>query len=611
MKPNRLISEKSPYLLQHAYNPVAWYPWGQDAFDRAEREDKPVFLSIGYSTCHWCHVMEKESFENEQVAALMNEAFISIKVDREERPDIDNVYMTVCQLMAGNGGWPLTIIMAPDKRPFFAGTYFPKKTSFGRIGMLDLVPRISTIWSTDRPKLIQLSGEITARLGLENTPAGSEEPAEAVLHNCFEQLRQQFDTLHGGFSRAPKFPTPHMLLFLLSYGKRTGNQEALQMVTKTLDAMRDGGIYDHVGFGFHRYSTDEQWLVPHFEKMLYDQAMLCLAYIEAFQTTGDMKYRKTAEEILSYVLRDMTAPEGGFYSAEDADSEGEEGKFYVWTEDEIFRELGPEDAALICSLFNVRKEGNFREQTTNEFTGTNILHRGERPRETANDDASSHPEISTRTEKALARLFAVRERRIHPHKDDKILTDWNGLMIMAFARAAQVFQKPEYSNIAARAADFILDKLSTPEGRLLHRYRGSDAAFPAYADDYAFFISGLIELHLAGQSARYLEEALRLNNIFMDHFRDKDHDGFFFTADDGEELLVRNKELYDGAIPSGNSMALFNLVRLARITGDHDIGTMASRTARAFYATVIQAPTAYTYFLTALDRLLSSSAAKE
>ncbi len=607
MNPNRLLREKSPYLLQHAYNPVEWYPWTQEAFDRAERENKPIFLSIGYSTCHWCHVMEKESFEDQQVAGLMNEAFISIKVDREERPDIDNVYMTACQLMAGNGGWPLTIIMAPDKRPFFAGTYFPKKTSFGRIGMVDLIPRITAIWNTDRQKLMQLAGEVTARIGLENAHAGSEEPAEPVLHNCFEQLGQQFDALHGGFSHAPKFPTPHILLFLLGYGKRTGNQEALQMVTKTLDAMRDGGIYDHVGFGFHRYSTDEQWLVPHFEKMLYDQAMLCIAYTEAFQATGDVNYRETAEDILAYVRRDMTAPEGGYYSAEDADSEGEEGKFYVWTERDIICALSPDDADLICSLFNVKKEGNFLEQSAHELTGTNILHREKRTDKTER----SGKEIKARTKKALAELFAVRELRIHPAKDDKILTDWNGLMIMAFARAAHVFQKPEYADSAAKAADFILNTLRTPDGRLLHRYRDGEAAVPAHADDYVFFISGLIELYLAGQAPRYLEEALRLNGIFMDHFLDNDHGGFFFTADDGERLLVRKKELYDGAIPSGNSVALSNLVRLARITEDPVLEEMAAKTAQAFYAIVRQAPTAYTYFLTALDRLLSPPAAKE
>jgi len=600
MNPNRLISEKSPYLMQHAYNPVDWYPWAQEAFDKAERDNKPIFLSIGYSTCHWCHVMEKESFEDEQVAGLMNEAFVSIKVDREERPDIDHVYMTACQLMAGNGGWPLTIIMAPDKRPFFAGTYFPKKAGFGRIGMVDLIPRVKKMWETDRPKLMQLSEEITAQLRRENTLTAAEEPEESVLHDAFEQLSHQFDHDNGGFSQAPKFPAPHMLLFLLKYARRTGNQEAMQMVTKTLDAMRDGGIYDHVGFGFHRYSTDARWLVPHFEKMLYDQAMLCIAYTEAFQATGNMDYRKTVEDILFYILRDMTSPEGGFYSAEDADSEGEEGKFYVWQHSEIIRVLNPDDAELICPLFNIQKEGNFVEQATGASSGFNILHRENWLLAAAINNQAGR-EILDRTEKALAQLFTVREMRIHPDKDDKILTDWNGLMITAFAKAAQVFQRPDYADAAAKAADFILARLRTPDGRLLHRYRDGDASLPAHTDDYAFFISGLIELYVAAREPRYLKEALLLNSVFILHFWDKNHGGFFFTADDGEKLLVRRKEIYDGAIPSGNSMALFNLLRLARITGDLDIKEMAAKTARSFYAVVSQAPTAYTYFLSALD----------
>ncbi len=601
MNLNRLISEKSPYLLQHANNPVDWFPWGQEAFDRAKSENKPIFLSIGYSTCHWCHVMEKESFEDEKVAGLMNEAFVSIKVDREERPDIDHVYMAACQLMAGNGGWPLTIIMAPDKKPFFAGTYFPKQTSFGRIGMVDLIPRLKQMWETDRPKLIQLSEEITAQLRHENTPAVPEEPAESVLHDVFEQLKQLFDRDNGGFSEAPKFPAPHMLLFLLRYARRTDNRQATQMVTKTLDAMRDGGIYDHVGFGFHRYSTDAVWLVPHFEKMLYDQAMICIAYTEAFQATGNGHYRKTAEDILSYILRDMTSPEGGFYSAEDADSEGEEGRFYVWTHDEILKVLDHYDAEIICSLFNIRKEGNFLEQATGQYSGTNILHRKNQLHAVAKEKNLTDTEILDRTEKALAQLFAARANRIHPYKDDKILTDWNGLMITAYARAAEVFQRPDFTDIAARAADFILTRLRTPDGRLLHRYRDGEASLSAQADDYAFLISGLIELHLATRESRYLEEALWLNRIFVAHFWDKDHGGFFFTADDGEKLLVRTKEIYDGAIPSGNSMALFNLLRLARITGDPDIDEMAAKTARSFYAAVRLAPTAYTYFLAALD----------
>ncbi|MBM3300068.1 MAG: thioredoxin domain-containing protein, partial [Deltaproteobacteria bacterium] len=373
-KPNRLIHEKSPYLLQHAYNPVDWHPWGDEAFEKARREDKPIFLSIGYSTCHWCHVMERESFENEETARLMNETFVSVKVDREERPDIDHIYMTVCQMMTGAGGWPLTIIMTPDKRPFFSGTYFPKQARFGRMGMDDLCQRVKGLWTTRRADVLEAAGQVTA--ALQQVPDGS--PGEALgldaLANAYQQLVDRFDARFGGFSQAPKFPTPHNMLFLLRYWKRTGEAKALEMVEKTVEAMRMGGIWDHVGFGFHRYSTDAHWLVPHFEKMLYDQAMLAMTYIEAYQTTGKSEYEKTANEIFAYVLRDMTAPEGGFYSAEDADSEGEEGKFYVWKVEEIQRVLEERAAEMVIRTFNPEINGNFSEEATGHLTGNNILH---------------------------------------------------------------------------------------------------------------------------------------------------------------------------------------------------------------------------------------------
>ena len=597
---NRLVNEKSPYLLQHACNPVDWYPWGQEAFDRAAREDKPVFLSIGYSTCHWCHVMEKESFEDDQVAALMNQSFISVKVDREERPDVDGIYMTVCQMLTGSGGWPLTIIMTPDKRPFFAGTYFPRESRFGRIGMLDLIPRVQKMWKNERTGILKLSAEITEQLRQEDSPQQSE-PDASVLHEAFAQLTRLFDKDNGGFSSAPKFPTAHMLLFLLRYWNRTSDRDALYMVTRTLDAMRDGGIYDHAGFGFHRYSTDTHWLVPHFEKMLYDQAMLCLAYTEAFQATGDRRCQRTAEEIITYVLRDMTSPDGGFFSAEDADSEGEEGKFYVWSYDEITRALGLADQELICSAFGIRKEGNFADPVTGEQPGTNILHREKPLRAIAEDSKLPVPEVEARFKQALAVLFTVRKKRIHPLKDDKILTDWNGLMITALAKAAQAFQRQEYADAAVKAAGFILSRLRRPDGALLHRYREGDASLPAHIDDYAFFISGLIELYEATFDLQYLREALSLNSILIRHFWDQDSGGFFFTADNGEDLLVRKKELYDSAVPSGNSVALMNLLRLARMTGDAGLEEMAARSARTFFPSAKQAPSAYTYFLCALD----------
>ena len=371
---NRLIREKSPYLLQHAYNPVDWYAWGDEAFEKARKEDKPIFLSIGYSTCHWCHVMEHESFEDTEVARLMNEAFVSIKVDREERPDLDHVYMTVCQMMTGAGGWPLNVILTPDRKPFFAGTYFPKESRFGRLGMMDLAPRIEELWRTQREQVLQSASKIM--LALRQVPDSSpgQVPGKDVLDSAYQQLAERFDPVQGGFSQAPKFPTPHNMLFLLRYWKRTGETKALEMVEKTLQAMRLGGIYDHVGFGFHRYSTDAEWLVPHFEKMLYDQAMLAMAYTEAYQATGKSEYAKTAQEIFAYVLRDMTAPNGGFYSAEDADSEGVEGKFYVWNLEEIDRVLESGEADLVKRVFNAKPSGNFEEEATGRLTGSNILH---------------------------------------------------------------------------------------------------------------------------------------------------------------------------------------------------------------------------------------------
>ncbi len=441
LKPNRLISEKSPYLLQHAYNPVNWYPWGAEAFDTAKEENKPIFLSIGYSACHWCHVMEKESFEDNEVAALLNEVFISIKVDREERPDIDTVYMKVCQLMTGSGGWPLTIIMTPEKKPFFAATYLPKESRFGRVGMLDLAPRIKKMWSNQPGDINRLSEEITAALKREEAVTPGNALGEAALQSAYEELCRRFDEQHGGFGPAPKFPTPHNLVFLLRYWKRKKDPKALRMVEQTLRAMRQGGVYDHVGFGFHRYSTDDQWLVPHFEKMLYDQAMLTLAYADAYLATKNEEHKQTACEICNYVLRDMTGQGGGFYSAEDADSEGVEGKFYVWSYEEINNILGPSEAGLIIKVFNVAKDGNFTDQTMNERPGTNILHLDRSPEQSAAALNMSYPNLHAHVSAALKKLFSSRDKRIHPGKDDKILTDWNGLMIMALARAAQAFNE--------------------------------------------------------------------------------------------------------------------------------------------------------------------------
>jgi uncharacterized protein len=599
--PNRLIKEPSPYLRQHAHNPVDWYPWGPEAFERAHRENKPIFLSIGYSTCHWCHVMAHESFEHPEVARLMNEAFVSIKVDREERPDIDSVYMSACQVMTGSGGWPLSIIMTPDKKPFFAATYIPRENRFGLIGMLELIPRIRELWATRRGEALSLSSKIAAALQQTSQDTASEELDETTLELTYEQLAKLFDRQHAGFGSAPKFPTPHNLLFLLRYWKRSGNRTALDMVEKTLQAMRHGGIYDQLGFGFHRYSTDSQWLVPHFEKMLYDQAMLAMAYTEVYQATGKEDYGKTAREIFTYVMRDMTAPAGSFYSAEDADSEGEEGKFYLWTQEKVRQALGNEELDFVAQVFNIEKDGNFAEQATGRKSGNNIPHVRKSLGELASNLNLSQQDLQMHLEAIRQKLFAYREKRVHPMKDDKILTDWNGLMIAALAKGAQVFDETEYAEAACRAADFVLENMRKADGRLWHRYRDGQAGVEANLDDYAFLVWGLIELYEAIFDARYLKVALELTGDMMKHFWDEDGGGFYLTPEDGESLLVRKKEIYDGAMPSGNSVAMLNLLRLGRMTANSDLEEKAAKIGRAFSGSVKQSPSAHTQLMVALD----------
>ena len=614
-KPNRLIFEKSPYLLQHAYNPVDWYPWGEEAFEKAKKEDKPIFLSIGYSTCHWCHVMERESFEDVEVAKLMNETFVSIKVDKEERPDLDNIYMTVCQMMTGSGGWPLTIIITPDKKLFFAATYIPKETRSGRIGMKELIPRIRDVWKNRREEVLTSSEKIIGYLKQVSETSLGEDLGENILDSAFENLSGRFDERYGGFGDAPKFPTPHNLTFLLRYWKRTGakqpptplwkgdkgDEKALSIVEKTLQSMRLGGIYDHIGLGFHRYSTDSRWLVPHFEKMLYDQAMLTIAYVEGYQATGHQEYKQTAQEILTYVLRDMTAPDGGFYSAEDADSEGEEGKFYVWTEEEIKRILPADEAGLAIRAFNVEKEGNFREEATGEITGRNILYLRKPVFELAFELGIIYEELKEKLESARQKLFDAREKRPRPHRDEKILTDWNGLMIAAMAKAAQTFDNPEYANAAKKAADFILLKIRNSEGKLYHRYRDGEIAIQGFLDDYAFFIWGLIEIYETDFDVKYLKVALELTEEMIKHFWDEKSGGFYFTADDAESVILRRKEIYDGATPSGNSVAMLNLLRLGRMTANTEFEEKAVQIGRAFSKNISQSPVAYTQLMAALD----------
>ena len=598
---NRLIHEKSPYLLQHAHNPVDWHPWGKEAFERAKKENKPVFLSIGYATCHWCHVMERESFEDSEVAKLMNDAFISIKVDREERPDIDTVYMRVCQILTGSGGWPLTIFLTPDKKPFFASTYIPKENRFGRIGMLELIPRIQEVWENNRAKLETSADKIITSLQESSASSQGKDLKEDTLDAAYHQLEQQFDSEHGGFGISPKFPAPHTLLFLLRYWKRTGNDNALHLVEKTLQFMRRGGLFDHIGYGFHRYSTDDQWLVPHFEKMLYDQALLAMAYTEAFQATRNNDYKNTAKEIFAYVLRDMTSPEGAFYSAEDADSEGEEGKFYIWTSDELEKILSQEEVDLALRVFNVEKAGNFAEEASGRKTGANILHLKKPLVEIASELKLSPEALSQHLESIRASLFETREKRVRPLKDDKILVDWNGLMIAALAKAAVALDEPTYVSSARKATDFILNNMRNKQGRLFHRNLEGQSSITAFLDDYVFLIWGLIELYEVTFDPRLLKEALELNEVLIEHFWDDNDGGFYFTPDDGEKLPLRQKELYDGAIPSGNSVEMYNLFRLARLTANPELEEKASQTGRIYSKDIELSPSAFTQMMAAVS----------
>ncbi|MBT8369383.1 MAG: thioredoxin domain-containing protein [Desulfobacterales bacterium] len=602
---NRLIRESSPYLLQHATNPVNWFPWGDEAFETAKREDKPIFLSIGYSTCHWCHVMEHESFADQEVAALLNKHFISIKVDREERPDIDNVYMSVTQALTGSGGWPMTIIMTPDKKPFFAGTYFPKNNRWGRSGMMELLPKIAEAWLSEREKVLAGAERITQHvIGLNERLPGTDLDRK-ILDKAFTLLTEIHDSKNGGFGKSPKFPSPHQLSFLLRRYHHTQNLQPLEIAEKTLVKMRLGGIFDQVGFGFHRYSTDAQWLVPHFEKMLYDQSMLIMVYTEAYQATGKEFYARTAAEIITYVLREMTSAVGGFYSAEDADSEGIEGKFYLWTPQEIQDILGKKDAALINSIFNVKDGGNFQDAGPGHHINQNILHLQKTLPELAVDLGISEKKLRSRLEAGRKKLFRAREKRIHPFKDDKILTDWNGLMIAALAKAGSVLNNKTYIAAAAKASDFILQNLSDANGRLLKRYRKGKAGLPGHLNDYAFMVWGLLELYQAVFETKYLKSAIEINSDMLSHFWDEQNGGLYMTADDGEKLLVRSKVIYDGAIPSGNSVAMFNLLRLGHLTGKADYLTKAERIIKSFSASVKQYPAGFSQLMVALEFTLN------
>ena len=587
---NRLIFENSPYLLQHARNPIDWYPWCEEAFEIAQKLDRPVFLSIGYTTCHWCHVMEHESFEDQQVADLMNRDYICIKVDREERPDIDNVYMSVTQMMTGSGGWPMTVIMSPQKVPFFAGTYFPKSS------MLKLLPHFAEIWKNKKPKATEVGQAIIKSLSDLQIGYGGGDLNASHLNACYEALKNNYDAEFGGFANQPKFPTCHTLSFLLRYYQRTGEPHALAMTEHTLKNIRHGGVYDQVGFGIHRYSTDPKWLVPHFEKMLYDQALFTIANLECYLVTKDEFYQRNCRDTLQYVSRKLTSKEGGFYSAEDADSEGEEGKFYLWSFDELQKILGKKDAAHYATKFQFQPAGNYHDEVTQELTGKNIPHLLSEQKITE----------SERDTKIRLKLFSQREKRVHPQLDDKVLTDWNGLMISAFSRCARGFDDASYLKTAKRAADFCLVNLHTKDGKLLKRWRRGKAGLIAHLEDYAFFIQGLIDLYEASLESKYLKHANELTKVTIELFEDEKDGGFFLTAKDGEKLLVRPKEIYDGAIPSGNSVMALNLARLFKITGNSVYEKKLLRLFSAFAGFLKQNPQGAETLLFALDFILAS-----
>jgi len=596
---NQLSEAQSPYLLQHADNPVHWFAWGDEAFEAAKKQDKPIFLSIGYATCHWCHVMAHESFEDEAVAELMNKAFINIKVDREERPDIDNTYMHVAQMLTGRGGWPLTIVMTPEKKPFYAATYIPKTGRQGQPGMMELIPRLSHLWNNEREKINGSAQEITRAFQQSIQPDSHNTLPDDILSKTYSQLEQTFDKVHGGFGSAPKFPTPHTLSFLLRYGHQFNEQNAIGMVEKTLTGMRRGGMFDQIGGGFHRYSTDTRWLLPHFEKMLYDQAMRLMAYTEGWQLTGKPLFEQTVQEIVDYLCRDLQHKEGAFYSAEDADSEGEEGTFYVWTVKEIREILNAVDAELIIEVFNMQEEGNFAEESTGRQTGQNILHRTISIRELADERDMNEEQLQKKLETIRKQLFEVREKRERPFLDDKILTDWNGLAIAALAKAGRALGNEVYIHQAEKAAHFIFQNLVKEDGRLLHRYRAGEAAIEGTADDYAFIIWGLIELYEATFKTEYLKKAVRLNQLFIESHWDEENGGFFFTAEGSEELLGRKKEYIDSALPAGNSVAAMNLLQLGRITAKPEWEEKADQIAKSTSEKTGRAPTSFTQLLQA------------
>ncbi len=601
---NNLISEKSPYLQQHAHNPVNWYPWCDEAFREAKEKDRPIFLSIGYSTCHWCHVMEHECFEDPEVARVMNETFISIKVDREDRPDLDSFYMRICQLMTGTGGWPLNIIMSPEKVPFLSLTYIPKESRGEQIGLIELTGRIKEIWHENKDGLIKGGSEALAELLRNEQEKSSLSVTAEVLGRAFTDMSSMFDPANGGFGSRPKFPTPHNIMFLLRIFSSTGNKNALDMATKTLHSMRLGGIYDHVGGGFHRYSTDSEWILPHFEKMAYDQALLAMAYTEAFQITHDKKFLETASSTLDFMIENMKAPEGGFFSAMDADSDGEEGKFYVWKYSDILDALGATDGELFSEVFHANPDGNYMDEATGRNPGKNVLYLTSSLEDVARGMHLDPVEFKDRIDEMIKKLRLYRAKRTEPFKDRKILSDINGLMITALTKAYRSFGTASFIESAIASEKFVRDKLFVG-GRLHHSYIDGYLSPSGFLDDYANMIQGELELFLATGKTDFLSFAQELARQVDMLFEDKDNGGYFFSTGDATGTSIRLKEAYDGAIPSGNSVHMLNLLRLSLIMGDQSMLDKARRIADAFNSEIVKGAAFHSYMMIAVDYALS------